>query len=108
MRLLLDTHSFIWFVIDSPKLSITVKELIEDENNEKLLSIASIWEIAIKCSSGKLGFDRPFRVFIEQQLSLNSINLLNITLAHLNVVSTLPFHHRDPFDRLLIAQFLVE
>lgn len=101
MRLLLDTHCFIWFVIDSPRLRIAVKELIEDENNEKLLSIASVWKIAIKCSSGKLSFDRPFRGFIEQQLSLNSINLLNVTLAQLNVVSTLPFHHRDPFDRLL-------
>ncbi len=73
MRLLLDTHAFIWFVIDSPRLSIIVKVLIEDENNEKLFSIASIWEIAIKQSTGKLYFGLLFRVFIEEQLSLNSV-----------------------------------
>lgn len=108
MRLLLDTHTFIWFVLDSPKLSPTLRGLIEDENNEKLLSTASIWEIAIKQSTGKLYFGLPFRVFIEQQLSLNSIELLNINLDHIAIVATLPLHHRDPFDRLLIAQAMVE
>ncbi len=108
MKLLLDTHTFIWFVIDSPKLSVTLRELIEDENNEKLLSTASVWEMAIKHSSGKLGLGQPFRVFVEQQTSLNSIDLLNIDLAHINVVASLPFHHRDPFDRLLVAQAMVE
>lgn len=105
---LLDTHTFIWFVLDSPKLSLTLRRSIEDENNEKLLSTASIWEIAIKQSTGKLYFGLPFRVFIEQQLSLNSIELLNINLDHIAVVATLPLHHRDPFDRLLIAQSMVE
>ncbi|NHC36478.1 type II toxin-antitoxin system VapC family toxin [Scytonema millei] len=108
MRLLLDTHTFIWFVTNSPKLSISVKEFIEDENNEKLLSIASIWEMAIKQSTGKLSFSQPFQVFIQQQLSLNSINVLNINLNHLAVVASLPLHHRDPFDRLLISQAMVE
>ena len=108
MRLLLDTHTFIWFVIDSPKLSVTVRALIEDEDNEKLLSTASVWEIAIKQSTGKLYFGLPFRIFIEQQLSLNSIELLSINLDHIDVIAALPFHHRDPFDRLLIAQSMVE
>ena len=108
MRLLLDTHTFIWFVTDSPKLSVIVKQLIEDENNEKLLSTASVWEMAIKLSSVKLSFGQPFRVFIEQQTSLNSIDLLNINLNHIDIVATLPLHHRDPFDRLLIAQAMVE
>lgn len=108
MRLILDTHTFIWFVIDSPKLSANVKSQIEDENNEKLISAASIWEIAIKQSTGKLYFGLPFRVLIEQQLSANSIELLNINLDHIEVVVTLPFHHRDPFDRLIIAQAMVE
>jgi PIN domain nuclease of toxin-antitoxin system len=107
MRLLLDTHTFIWFVIDSPKLSISVKSQIEDENNEKLLSIASIWEIAIKQSSGKLSFALPFRQFIEQQLSGNNIELLNINLEHIEAVESLPFYHRDPFDRIIIAQAMV-
>lgn len=108
MRLLLDTHTFIWFVTDSPKLSVMVKELIENETNEKLLSIASIWEMAIKHSTGKLSFGLPFKVFIQQQLSFNSIDLLNSSLDHIDVVATLPLHHRDPFDRLLIAQSMVE
>ena len=108
MRLLLDTHTFIWFVIDSPKLSANVKYQIEDENNEKLISAASIWEIAIKQSTGKLYFGLPFRVLIEQQLSANSIELLNINLEHIEVVVTLPLHHRDPFDRIIIAQAIVE
>lgn len=108
MRFLLDTHTFIWFVTDSPKISATVKELIENENNEKLLSIASVWEMAIKHSSGKLSFGLPFRVFIEQQTSLNNIDWLEINLDHIEVVATLPFHHRDPFDRLLIAQAIAD
>ena len=108
MRLLLDTHTFIWFVINSPRLSVMVKALIENENNEKLLSIASIWEIAIKQSTGKLSFNLPFKEFIEQQLSVNNIELLNSNLDHINVVATLPLHHRDPFYRLLIAQSIVE
>jgi PIN domain nuclease of toxin-antitoxin system len=96
MRLLLDTHTFIWFVTNSPKLSVIVRSLIEDENNEKLLSTASLWEMAIKQSTGKLSFSLPFREFIEQQLSRNSTELLNINLDHITVVATLPFHHRDP------------
>ena len=108
MRFLLDTHTFIWFVTDNPKLSDTSRGLINDGNNEILLSTASIWEMAIKQSTGKLSFGLPFRVFIEQQISLNRIDILNINLDHIEVVVTLPFHHRDPFDRLIIAQAMVE
>lgn len=108
MRLLLDTHTFIWFAIDSPKLSVLAKTLIEDENNEKLVSIASFWEMAIKESKGKLNLILPLRVFIDQQLRLNSMEVLNVNLDYLEVVSTLPFHHSDPFDRLLISQAIVE
>lgn len=108
MKLLLDTHTFIWFVVDNPRLSVIVRRLIEDENNEKILSTASVWEMAIKHSIGKLNFGLPFKVFIEQQLSLNSVELLHIHLDHINVVVSLPFHHRDPFDWLLVAQSMVE
>jgi PIN domain nuclease of toxin-antitoxin system len=108
MRLLLDTHTFIWFVTDNPRLSLTAKALIEDEYNEKLLSIASIWEMAIKHSLGKLNFELPFMVFIEQQMLQNSMSLLNVQISHLNVVANLSLHHRDPFDRLIIAQAMVE
>ncbi|MCL1472290.1 type II toxin-antitoxin system VapC family toxin [Argonema antarcticum] len=108
MRLLLDTHTFIWYVTDNPKLSPTVRTLIDDGNNETLLSIASIWEMAIKQSIGKLSFGMPFRMFIEQQVSLNRIDILDINLDYIEVIATLPLHHRDPFDRLIIAQAMVE
>ncbi len=108
MRLLLDTHTFIWFAIDSPKFSVLAKTLIEDENNEKLVSIASFWEMAIKESKGKLNLIFPLRVFIDQQLRLNSMDVLNVNLDYLEVVSALPLHHSDPFDRLLISQAIVE
>jgi PIN domain nuclease of toxin-antitoxin system len=107
MKLLLDTHCFIWYVMDSPQLNTRVRSLIDDEDNEILLSIASVWEMAIKHSTGKLNFGLPFMVFVEQQLSVNNIELLNINLDHIAVVATLPFHHRDPFDRLIIAQAIV-
>lgn len=108
MRQLLDTHTFIWYVTDNPRLSPEVQELIDDEDNEILLSIASVWEMAIKHSTGKLSFELPFMVFVEQQLSVNNIGLLNINLDHITIIATLPFHHRDPFDRLIIAQAMVE
>lgn len=108
MRLLLDTHTFIWYVTDNPRLSANVKRLIEDENNEKLVSIASIWEMAIKHSIGRLNFNLPFMEFVRQQLSVSNIGLLEINLNHIEVVASLPLHHRDPFDRLIIAQSMAE
>lgn len=108
MRLLLDTHTFIWYVTDNPKLSAHVKLLIEDENNEKLISIASIWEMAIKHSIGRLNFSLPFMEFVGQQLTVSNIGLLEINLQHIEVVASLPLHHRDPFDRLIIAQSMAE
>lgn len=108
MRLLLDTHTFIWYVTDNPKLSAHVKLLIEDENNEKLVSIASIWEMAIKHSIGRLNFSLPFMEFVGQQLTVSNIGLLEINLQHIEVVASLPLHHRDPFDRLIIAQSMAE
>jgi PIN domain nuclease of toxin-antitoxin system len=108
MRLLLDTHTFIWYVTDNPRLSTHVKLLIEDENNEKLVSIASIWEMAIKHSIGRLNFSLPFIEFVGQQLTVSNIGLLEINLQHIEVVASLPLHHRDPFDRLIIAQSLAE
>lgn len=108
MRLLLDTHTFIWYVTDNPRLSANVKLLIEDENNEKLVSIASIWEMAIKHSIGRLNFSLPFMEFVGQQLSVSNIGLLEINLNHIEVVASLPLHHRDSFDRLIIAQSIAE
>jgi PIN domain nuclease of toxin-antitoxin system len=108
MKLLLDTQAFLWFIMGSSNLSAHARALIEDVANEKFLSVASLWEIAIKLSIGKLALSAPFDVLIPQQLSLNGIELLNITVEHAAVVAGLAFHHRDPFDRLLIAQALVE
>jgi PIN domain nuclease of toxin-antitoxin system len=108
MRLLINTHIFLWYILDIQKLSPTVRALIDDEDNKILLSTASVWEMAIKQSTGKLNFHLQFRILIEQQLSQNNFSLLNINLDHLAVVATLPSHHRDPFDRLLIAQSIVE
>jgi PIN domain nuclease of toxin-antitoxin system len=108
MRLLLDTHTFIWFIMGSPNLSAHARALIEDVANDKFLSVAGLWEIAIKLSIGKLTLSAPFDVLIPQQLSLNGFELLNIEIEHATLVTTLPFHHRDPFDRLLIAQAIVE
>ena len=108
MNLLLDTHSFIWFVEDSPSLSAQARALIQEPTNAVFFSMASVWEMAIKISLGKLDLSQPFDLFIPNQLLLNDITILDITVNHTLRVATLPFHHRDPFDRLLIAQSLVE
>ena len=107
MKLLLDTHTFLWFIDDSSQLSQKGKTLLEADN-ELLLSIASLWEIAIKLRLGKLTVAVPIEVLMTQQLTQNDIEILPITVTPLIVVSTLPLHHRDPFDRLLIAQAMVE
>ena len=108
MKFLLDTHTFLWFVNDNPKLSARLKDLIEDENNVSYLSIASLWEMSIKYNLGKLTLAPDYEEFIEEEVVKSSINLLNIELEHLKINATLPFHHRDPFDRLIIAQSLAE
>lgn len=108
MNYLLDTHTFLWFINDDESLSSTAKALIEDPENAIYLSVASIWEMAIKVSLDKLEMPSPFTDFIDEQLDENTITLLNIKTAHTGIVTTLPYHHRDPFDRLIIAQSKVE
>ena len=107
MRLLLDTHTFLWFIDDSPQLSQQGKALLEADN-ELWLSIASLWEITIKLRLGKLTVGMPIEVLMTEHLTRNAIDILPITVAHLIALSTLPLHHRDPFDRLLIVQAMVE
>jgi PIN domain nuclease of toxin-antitoxin system len=107
MKLLLDTHTFLRFIDDSPLLSAKGKALLEADN-ELLLSIGSLWDIAIKLCLGKLTVAMPLEMLMTQQLTSNDIDILSITVAHLFTVSTLPLHHRDPFDRLIIAQAMVE
>jgi PIN domain nuclease of toxin-antitoxin system len=108
MNYLLDTHSFLWFITDDNSLSPRAKTLIEDPDNLIFLSIASVWEMAIKTSLGKLSIPSPFVDFINSQMSENNFTLLEIKTNHAGIVSSLTFHHRDPFDRLLIAQALHE
>jgi PIN domain nuclease of toxin-antitoxin system len=108
MKLLLDTHAFLWFVMGSTNISGKARALIENPANENLISLASLWEMAIKASLGKLILSSPFNELIPQQLSINGIGMLDIRIDHLSLVTRLPFHHRDPFDRLLIAQAITE
>src|ERR1043165_5209407 len=107
MKLLLDTHTFLWFIEDNPRLSPTAKNQLESDV-DLLISVGSLWEMAIKVKIGKLTLTQPFEVFIPDQLSKNAVKVLPITLEYLAVVSALPLYHRDPFDRLLIAQAIVE
>ncbi len=107
MKFLIDTHIFLWFINNDPQLSPTAKTLLESDV-ELLLSVASLWEIAIKISTGKMTLLKPFEIFIPEQLQQNDITVLPIETNHLTYITALPFHHRDPFDRLLIAQSIVE
>lgn len=108
MRLMLDTHTFLWFIEGSFSLSDTAKKLIEDQRNQRFLSIASLWEISIKVSIGKLELDMSFTELVKQQVYGNAIELLEIQPEHLDGLAKLPFYHKDPFDRLMISQSLVE
>ena len=108
MRYLLDTHTLLWFLQGDKKLSDKARRLIDNPSNKKFLSIASLWEIAIKVSLGKLVLGKSFERLFPEQLYFNRIQILDITVDSLTKLTTLPFHHRDPFDRLIIAQALVE
>lgn len=108
MNLLLDTHALLFFVNDDQLLSDTAKNAIEDNANEIYVSIVSAWEITIKSSLTKLQIPKPVEIFIPEQLQLNDFHLLPIKISHLGVVANFPFHHRDPFDRLLAAQSISE
>jgi PIN domain nuclease of toxin-antitoxin system len=103
MRVLLDTHAFLWFITDDERLSARAHTAIADAS-EAFLSLASCWEMAIKVSIGKLTLAAPFDRFLPDHLARNGIQLLEIDLTHAAALATLPFHHRDPFDRLLAVQ----
>jgi PIN domain nuclease of toxin-antitoxin system len=108
VKLLLDTHAFLWFVLNDSQLSLTALSLIVDPSHDLLLSAASYWEIAIKISIGKYRIPGAFEEWIEEQIQVNALEILPIKVSHAAIVSGLPFHHRDPFDRLLVAQALAE
>lgn len=105
---LLDTHTLIWFIMGDTRLPVALRTLIETVENQRFISVVSLWEIAIKMSLGKLDMGAPFAALIPGQLVANQIEILPIAVAHLHQVAQLPFHHRDPFDRLLIAQSQAE
>lgn len=106
--LLLDAHALLWFVWDDPQLSNTARAQIETAAQRKLVSIASCWEIAIKAGLGKLDLGEPSGTFLDREIAANNFEVLPITLEHAAGVESLPLHHRDPFDRLLISQAHVE
>lgn len=108
MNYLLDTHAFLWFILDDAQLSSRARELIIDEQNDIYFSPASYWELAIKISIGKNQLPGHFVPFLHRQIDLNDFTILPITVEHAGKVASLPYHHRDPFDRLIIAQALVE
>ena len=107
MNYLLDTHTFLWFLTDDPQLSRKGKSVIDDPETNKYVSIASFWEIAIKLSKGKLELTQPFSTLMAQ-MELNGFELLSISFEHTLELSTLPHHHGDPFDRIIISQAITE
>lgn len=108
MRLLLDTHVFIWMDTDSTKLSVPATQAIQDTQNVLYLSLTSIWEIQIKSQLGKLSLNASIEATIASQQQTNNIQILPIELHHILALENFPLHHNDPFDRLLIAQVQAE
>lgn len=108
MTVLLDTNVFLWWIADDPRVSATAGKILRDPASQVLLSAASIWEIAIKAGMGKLRFSAAVDAFIPQQMAANRIDSLPVESRHALGVAGLPHHHRDPFDRILVAQALLE
>lgn len=107
-KFLLDTHTFIWWIEDSPQLSKKIRKILENLENDCFLSLASCWELAIKSSIGKIKLSLPLRDLIPQHLAINDFKQLPISFRHVVRVESFDWHHRDPFDRLIAAQTLEE
>ena len=108
MNLLLDTHTLIWYYHTDPKMSVLARQLIQDPASTVFVSAASHWEIAIKLSTGKLTIGEPFPDFVQHAIHDNGFTILPIEPRHTAEIIALPFHHRDPFDRIIVAQAVVE
>ena len=108
MNMLLDTQALLWFLLDDSRLSRKAREVIIHAEGSIFVSPASFWEIAIKISLGKFALPEPYLHFWNRQMQKNALTLLPITLDHTARIADMPFHHKDPFDRLLIAQSLEE
>jgi PIN domain nuclease of toxin-antitoxin system len=107
MRYIIDTQAFIWYAIGDRQLSKTALEIIESDSI-RYISIASLWEMSIKSSLGKLNFQVPFEELILNQLAINSYEILSLELSHVFQLAKLPLIHKDPFDRIMIAQAFTE
>jgi len=108
MRALLDTHALLWWVRNDARFSARARAVVTDPSSELLFSVAGAWEIAIKCALGQLTLAVDPATYVTTQLQINGIRALSIELAHALAVYSLPQHHKDPFDRLLVAQAVVE
>ena len=108
MRVLVDTHVFLWWVEGDRVLPAKARAALADPENECLISVASAWELAIKAHLGKLKLALPVKRYVVEHVAANGFRMLEIAIAHIGRVETLPAHHGDPFDRLLIAQALEE
>jgi PIN domain nuclease of toxin-antitoxin system len=108
MKVLLDTHTFLWWVADDPQISVTAKNIIANPDNDIYLSVVSAWEIIIKVGTGKLSLSEPPEIYIPTRIASNQFEILPVQISHILEIHSLPNFHKDPFDRLLIAQSLVE
>ena len=108
MKYIFDTHAFIWWDSEPASLSHKVLSICQDPNNTLIFSVVSAWEMQIKAQLGKLSLSLPLEQMIFAQQNTNQIQVLSCNLGHVLALNTLPFHHKDPFDRLLIAQANVE
>lgn len=108
MKLLLDTHAFIWWDREPERLPPRVYSACENPDNQLYLSVASVWEMQIKVGVGKLSFQQPLSDIIENQKNENGLTILPVNLPHVWQLATLPSHHNDPFDRMLVAQAMAE
>jgi len=108
MRVLLDTHVFLWWITDDAKLPDSIRNFISDGNNELFFSAASCWEIAIKSNLGRISLSHKIESFLPEQMVLNAVQGLPIQISHALYVINLPDHHRDPFDRIIVAQAQLE
>ncbi len=108
MQVLIDTHSLLWFCLNDAQLSRAAHDVMTDDGNELFVSPASFWELAIKISQGKYSLPKPLDEFLHTVLDEQNFNVVPISVAHVASVSSLPFHHKAPFDRMLVAQSLVQ
>lgn len=106
--MLVDSHAVLWYVDQDQMLSVTAHRAITDPANDLLVSAATVWEIAIKTSIGKLSLSQPYRLWMKKAIADLRASLLPVSVDYADIQANLPFHHRDPFDRLVIAQALVE